>query len=252
MKKKLLYSGFLVMVFLISVVAHIPASLVMNQLSSSEVMRVTGVDGTVWSGSAQQLFWQGQNVGDLSWDIQVSQLLMAKFEVAVRFGRGSDMGVRGKGNLGLGFAGPYADKVVVSVAANKLATLFPLPVPVTFQGQVELSLNHYRYDSPWCESAEGSLAWTHGRVDSPLGELSLGPVVADLQCQSNQMTLNGQQNSDQMSSEFALQLQPDMSYSAKAWFKPEAQFPPEMAEQLQWIGAPDNQGKYQFNYQGQL
>ncbi|NCO45418.1 MAG: type II secretion system protein N, partial [Vibrio sp.] len=57
MKKKLLYSGFLAMVFLISVVAHIPASLVMNQLSSSEVMRVTGVDGTVWSGSAQQLFW---------------------------------------------------------------------------------------------------------------------------------------------------------------------------------------------------
>ncbi|ARV27853.1 general secretion pathway N domain protein [Vibrio anguillarum] len=47
MKKKLLYSGFLVMVFLISVVAHIPAFLVMNQLSSSEVMRVTGVDGTV-------------------------------------------------------------------------------------------------------------------------------------------------------------------------------------------------------------
>ncbi|MDE1340115.1 type II secretion system protein N [Vibrio aestuarianus] len=252
MKHGWLYGGLSLLAFTTSLVAHIPASFVVSQAPMPPELRITGIAGTIWSGSAQQIFWQGQNIGDLKWDIQLSSLFVAKLEAAVRFGRGSDMGVRGKGNVGLSLSGPYAENLVLSAATKQLTAALVLPFPIDLQGQLELSLKQYQYSSPWCESAQGTLAWTDSKIGTPLGELSPGPVVADLTCQANDVALTGQQSSAQVSSDFSAQLKPDMNYSFQAWFKPEAQFPSEMGEQLKWVGNPDNQGRYQFQYQGQL
>ena len=123
----------------------------------------------------------------------------------------------------------------------------------TAPNAVELNLNSFLYQSPYCESGKGSLVWNTESVGTPVGSLKLGPVIADLSCQSNDLNVAGKQQSDEVQSSFIASLNGDGSYTAEAWFKPAAKFPSELKQQLKWLPTqPDGDGKYQFTYQGRL
>lgn len=49
------------------------------------------------------------SLGDLNWDLHLSALLLGQLEADIRFGRGSSTQLRGKGVVGVGLSGPYAD-----------------------------------------------------------------------------------------------------------------------------------------------
>ncbi|EGR3179631.1 general secretion pathway protein GspN, partial [Vibrio parahaemolyticus] len=53
-------------------------------------------------------------------------------------------------------------------------------------------------------------------------------------------------------SAFSAELMPNQRYSTKAWFKPGADFPSSMGEQLKWLGQPNAQGQYEFDYKGRF
>ena len=77
-------------------------------------------------------------------------------------------------------------------------------------------------------------------------------MIADVTCQDNTIAAKGTQKTAQVESEFEASLTPNHRYATSAWFKPGAEFPQAMQSQLRWLGKPDNQGKYQFTYQGRL
>ncbi|MCV5648786.1 type II secretion system protein N, partial [Escherichia coli] len=82
--------------------------------------------------------------------------------------------------------------------------------------------------APWCKTGEGTLVWSASGIQSPVGSLELGPVIADLKCQDSVLTASGEQTSTQVSSAFSAELMPNQRYSTKAWFKPGADFPSSM------------------------
>ncbi|MDF5643041.1 type II secretion system protein N, partial [Vibrio parahaemolyticus] len=119
-------------------------------------------------------------------------------------------------------------------------------------GQLELNIRHATYAAPWCKNGEGTLVWNASGIQSPVGSLDLGPVIADINCQDSVLTATGEQSSEQVSAAFSAELMPNQRYSTKAWFKPGAEFPSSMGEQLKWLGKPNAQGQYEFNYQGRF
>lgn len=252
MKRVIGYVSVFVVVVLISAVVHIPASLVVKYAPLPRALQLQGVSGTLWQGSAEQVSWQRNKLGAVQWDWQWSALLGAKAQAAVRFGRGSDLEMRGKGVIGYGLSGAFARDVVVSMPAQQVVQTLQLPVPVSAEGQVELTVRDYQYGQPWCSAATGNLAWTPSQIGSPLGELQLDRVMAEVHCQDNVVTVNGSQNSAQVSAEFSAELNAARRYQAKGWFKPGAEFPPRLSEQLNLLPRPDGQGRYQFTRQGRL
>ncbi|GAL23191.1 general secretion pathway protein N [Vibrio maritimus] len=66
------------------------------------------------------------------------------------------------------------------------------------------------------------------------------------------LSAKGSQSSNQVSSEFSASVTPNRQYQSEAWFKPEDEFPNGMRQQLSWLGNPDGQGRYSFNYQGRF
>ena len=62
-------------------------------------------------------------------------------------------------------------------------------------GQVELTLRDYRYGAPWCRAASGNLVWAQSAIQSPLGDLQLGPVMAEVGCEDNVLNVKGGQQS---------------------------------------------------------
>ncbi len=253
MKRVVLYVVIFLSFFSVSLLMGLPVSWVLQQSPSVRGLDIQGAQGTLWQGQASNIAWQGQNLGEMNWDFQWSALLTGKAEIAVRFGRGSDLDIRGRGIVGYGlFGGAYAKNLVASVPAAKLVEQARLPVPVGVDGQLELNIHHATYAAPWCETGEGTLVWSSSAIQSPLGSLDLGPVVASLNCQDSVVTALGEQKSTQISAAFSAELTPNQQYSTKAWFKPEAEFPAAMSAQLQWLGKPNAQGQYEFDYKGRL
>ncbi|WP_319553490.1 type II secretion system protein N [uncultured Vibrio sp.] len=253
MKRVVLYAVIFIVCFSVSLLVGLPVSWVLQHSPTVRGLDIQGPQGTIWQGQASNVRWQRQNLGEVSWDFQWSALLAGKAEFAVRFGRGSDMDVRGRGLVGYGlFGDAYAKDLVASVPAIKVVEQVRLPVPVGVDGQLELNIHHATYASPWCGTGDGTLVWSASGIQSPLGRLDLGPVVADLNCKDSVLTASGEQNSPQVSAAFSAELRPNQRYSTKAWFKPGAEFPSAMGDQLQWLGKPNAQGQYEFDYKGRF
>ncbi len=252
MKRVIGYISVFIVVLLASLIAHFPAGLLVDNIPKVRGLNLSGVQGTVWQGQVENLHWQGRTYGQLSWDFQPSQLLKAKAEFKLRFGRGSSVKLTGKGNVGVSFSGFYGENILAAIPAEQALEFVTLPVPVDVSGQFELAINHVVYAQPWCQSAQGSLVWNQSQVNTPLGTLEAGPIVADIQCQDSQLVAKANQKNDQLASEFEASLSPNMTYKVDGWFKPGAQFPKGMAGQLQWLGSPDNQGQYKLNYAGRV
>jgi len=246
------YASVFVLVFIVSIVVYLPANVVLKQVSLPPQLQLNGVQGTIWQGSADQVRWRNYNFGNIRWSLNLSAMATAKLEAAVRFGQGSDVNLYGKGIVGYSSDGLYAENLVLSVPADEALKQFPIPVPVVANGQLELTLKNYIYQAPFCLSGDGSLAWSSANVESPLGNLTLEQPIADIQCQSSVVDVKGSQQSVQVTSEFSATLSPNRRYQAQAWFKPGAEFPESLGNQLKWLPKPDNQGRYAFKHQGRL
>ncbi len=253
MKRVVLYVVIFLSFFSVSLLMGLPVSWVLQKAPAVRGLDIQGAQGTVWQGQASNVSWQRQNLGEMNWDFQWSALLTGSAEFSVRFGRGSDLDMRGRGFVGYSlFGGAYAKNMVASLPVAKVVEQATLPVPVGVDGQLELNIHHATYASPWCETGEGTLVWSASSIQSPLGSLELGPVVANLSCKNSVLTASGEQQSPQVSAAFSAELLPNQRYSTKAWFKPGSEFPAAMSDQLKWVGNPNPQGQYEFDYKGRF
>ncbi|WP_375752166.1 type II secretion system protein N [Vibrio sp. HN007] len=252
MKRIIYFSLLFLFVLTASVIAHLPASFVFNQIPKIRGLDVTGISGTIWHGQANEVRWQGTNAGQFRWNFSAMKLLQGKAEYALRFGRGSDIQLTGTGNMGYGLQGLYAERVLASIPVNAIMERAAIPFPIDAKGTVELTLNSFQYVQPWCGEAKGALVWNGSEIDSPLGTLELGTVFTDFTCSDNKLTLSGNHEAAQASGAMDTELTPDMRYKLSAWFKPGAELPEAMQSQLKWLGNPENDGRYIFELSGKL
>ena len=254
MKRIILLSLGLLLVFVASAIVHLPAQIVVDNAPLPRQLKLAGIEGSLWQGSAESVSWQADNFGQVHWQLLPSKLLSGKAEAQVRFGHGSDMQLTGRGVVGYGLDGvPYAKNLVASLPVSQVVKMAPpMPVPLTLTGHVELTVKHLEYAAPYCREAEGTVVWNTDKIGTPIDELLVGPVIADFTCLESTITLNGGQQSKQVESSAEVVLQPNRRYQSKAWFKPGSEFPKAFSEQLGWLPDPDNVGRYQFSYNGRL
>ncbi|KGK10047.1 type II secretion system protein N [Vibrio navarrensis] len=253
MKRGIVYSLIFIVFFSISLISSIPASFVLGYLPPVRGLAIEGPSGTIWKGSAHKISWQGQDLGEVNWDVQWMPLLTGDAQVMLRFGRGSEMNLRGKGRVGYSLSrGAYVENLVASLPAKYIASKIPMPLPIDVEGQVELNVAQAVYQAPWCATGAGTLVWSTAKVGTPIGGLDLGPVITDIQCENSLLSAKGSQQSEQVSAAFSAEVSPNRQYVTSAWFKPGAAFPTSMKSQLSWLGNPNAQGQYQFDYKGRF
>lgn len=261
MKRIILAALIILMTLLVSIVVHMPAQFVLQFAPLPRALEVQGVQGSIWQGSAKQVRWQDTSYGQVNWHLHASSLLLGLAQADIRFGQGSEMGLRGRGLVGIGFSGAFAKKTITSIPAQYVVDQFALPLPLDLEGQVEvsieqLSVSELSQSTPYCKQGTGTLVWSGNKASTPIAELDLGPVVVNFSCQDNQMTFKGEQGSEQVSAEMDATIEVNsngkMSYQAKGWFKPESDFPANLSSQLKWLGNPDDQGRYPQSLNGTL
>ncbi len=258
MKRIALYITTFVLVFSFGLIYYMPMSFVLSYAPLPRELKLEGVSGTIWHGSASSAEWNSRQTGrlhfgEVNWQFQWSQLVSGKAEYGLRFGRNSDLALRGRGNIGYGLAGAYAHSTTLSLPANRVQSYIPTPVALDIDGQLELAISSLELsDSMQCAAGQGNLAWVANKVGTPLGELEFGPVIADISCADGVLSASGSQNNAQTESEFTANLNPNGSYQTSAWFKPKSEFPSAIQSQLKWLGNPNGKGQYEFNFSGKL
>ncbi|PSU88340.1 type II secretion system protein N [Photobacterium kishitanii] len=252
MKFKLAVGASFGAVFIASLVAHIPASWVWQHAPKINGLALEGITGTPWQGTAVNVRWQNQTFGRLHWDMRLGRLLHGELAFDVRFGQGSEWQLQGQGLVGYSSAGPFAEKLLLSMPAAQAVSQAQLPVPITVKGNLELTVRDYHYAAPYCKTLDATLAWVQGAAETPMGTIKPGPVFADLNCANGAVVAKIKQASDDVSSDWQANLATNQQYKLQGWFKPGAQFPAELAKQLKWLGEPNTKGQYKLNYSGRL
>ena len=253
MKRKITLAVAIFIIFIVSVLVHMPIQAVLNYVALPAQLSISGASGTLWQGQAQQITWQRYQLGQMSWQFEPRALLDGNAQAKVRFGRGSQWQLQGRGSLGYGLNGAYAQNVLASLPMSEaLKFAPPMPVPLDLNGQLELNIHHLTYAQPYCAQGKGRLVWSTDAIGTPLAPLIIGPVIAEITCQNSTIQVAGSQQSSQVRSGFSLDLKANRQYVAQAWFSPQGEMPDALSEQLKWLPKPDTQGRYQFNQQGRL
>lgn len=237
-----------VVIFMTSVIDHIPAELVLRPFTLSfHGVRLSGITGSLWRGHAGnvQVRIKGRHVdlGELNWNVSLTGLALARLGADIQFGIHRRMDLRGSGELGMSFNGLYARDLKLFVPASVLGDWLRLPVPVAFDGQLQLSIENYQQGSSFCRIANGRMDWSRAQARWMSVSLDLGRAKGQWECREDNLSVSMEQLATTVDSEWKVLLTPK-KYQLNGSFVPKADFPKGGQAQLSWLSPPDANGRY--------
>lgn len=243
MKRTLLITILAILGFAIFLLVRLPASWLKGYLPAA--VTCADISGTAWNGSCSALAYQGAAIGNLNWKLHPSALLSGKVAAFVDLTRGSDFA---RGDVEVGSGGKYT--------AHNLQARLPLdpsPIPglsTGFSGNVNLNLANLQVEKNLITALEGkveasSLYSQRDRMaiggysvifpKAPVGGEPVGQVT----------TLDGPVD---FQGTLTLTRAPGWVVNGKVRVKSDT--PPELAKQLEYLGAPDADGTRQLSLEG--
>ncbi|MGH8210880.1 MAG: type II secretion system protein N [Steroidobacteraceae bacterium] len=231
-----------VVAFAAIVVARLPASWVVPAPPAAISCAV--VDGSIWSGTCAGLTAQGSTIGDVTWNVHALRLLTGKLSANIVLTR--PMGsVRGDFEAGL-------DK---SITARNVQAQLPLDQDLMSLLPRNLRTLHgnANADIAFAQVVKGIVTQLQGRIElhdledrerdiMPLGSYSLtfpggnGDPTGQLRDLGGPLSVAG-----------TVRLtQDEPGIDLQGFVTPRADAAPGLANQLQYLGSPDAQGRRQF------
>lgn len=225
----------------------LPASLLASRLAPLGV-NAAGVDGTVWKGRAQVLQIGAFNLGSANWDLHVLPLFTGRVQAEVKASRVD------------GFA---QGVVAVSSGKTRLSALtaslplsaFPASVfPGGWSGTANVKLRDLVLEKGWPVTADGTIEAMDlvgpARRPANIGSYKLIFVPATQPSDTLEGALSDLSGPLQIAG--TLHLKNDRSYLVEGFVTTRPDTPRNVADALQFLGAPDAQGRRPFSLAGTM
>ncbi len=240
-RTRLVLTGALV--FLAGLVLLFPAR-VAYQWFMPDTVRLSGISGTVWRGSAAAGTFGGFYAGNLSWRFRPTALLTGKagYAVSAEPAGGS---LESEVALAPGGSVHLANlRAGVSLAALGGAL-------VGAAGQIDLQFETLVVVDGWPLRATGT-AEVHDLAVPMLAPVPLGDYRAAFETVENVVTARFEDMAGVLELAGTLELQPDRSYLLSGRVRTTNETPAEVVQQLQLLGEPDAEGMRTFRFEGAL
>ncbi|MFK8018068.1 MAG: type II secretion system protein N [Gammaproteobacteria bacterium] len=248
--RKLILAGVLLYVFLVA--RDFPADVVAGWFVP-EPVKVYGVSGSVWSGSAEAIdpgqAGSGLTLGATSWTISPLWLLTARLRgtLSTQFDEGS--------RLNTAFSKPLIGKTLKLSKAQGILDLAALPEPMRpnqVVGRVGLSFESLTLDAMWPVGADGTVDLVNLNLTRPTSvELGSFEVVFS-DADDSEITGIVADTDSEIEVEGTLSIKPDRSYffTGSALAGPDADS--NVARSLPFLGIPDDSGRVALTYEGTI
>ena len=234
--------------YVVFLVVTFPAAhayrLIHNQLNG---VQLGGLDGTVWSGSAQVLKTKTLRLQNVGWEIRFWPLLLGRLELKLD---SMDKELRFSTYAGRTLGGMiYVRGVQGQVPVATLQAMTPYSVPAV-QGDLIFDDLEIGLSDGKIIKGTGELLWKGAAITigSPL---KLGGFSLELKTEAKDITGVLKDTGGPLQAEGILKLGPEGSYQFRGRFTPRDSNS-ELARNLRMLGAPNKTGDYELNYNGQL
>ncbi|MGM0481851.1 MAG: type II secretion system protein N [Pseudomonadota bacterium] len=235
-------------VYLLAMLVMMPAK-VLYWLPLPAGVSLAQAQGSLWQGSLGTLQVQQVLLRDLSWDWNLSALLLGQVQADVQVpAQNNNLALSSQVTLGI-------DKLALDdlKASGNLASVLQLAdvsMPLKTRGNWTLAIAGFAVEQPsavhWCDDLQGSARGMNiqvlvNNVWQPLGDfpLQLGcqqPGLISISMDGNNnlgLALEGTMNGDNL--------------AVAGTVKPSPRTPTALAQLFTYLGQPDNQGRYRFS-----
>ncbi len=208
---------------------------------------LSGIEGTLWSGSADLLQAHGVRLENLEWEMRLWPLLLGRLDVALQV---REKELQLKGHLGRTIGGAlYLEQLQGRIPISRIQELTPYRVP-ELGGVLRFENLEISLADGLLRRLSGEVQWSGARLT--LGSpLELGGFVLQLQSDSGQTTGTLRDNGGPLQAEGVLKLTPEGEYSFNGVFTPKDSSS-ELAGRMRMLGSPNAAGGYPFEYSGRV
>lgn len=232
--------------YLVFAIATLPAQFLVSRLAPA--VMAAGVQGTVWNGQAQVVQAGATQLGSLSWTLHALPLFTGRLAADVKITR-SDGFIQGR--ISSGFSGNMTLNDVT--ASLPLSALPPNATPGGWTGTVNARLATLTLVDGWPTSADGTIQ---------VADLT-GPARRPLNMGGYKITFPPGTSGDELVGALGdtggpldiagnVRLKSDRSYLIEGAVATRPEAPKSVADSLQYLGAPDAQGRRPFSIQGTM
>lgn len=250
MKKKFAISVVFLIMYIGFLVATLPATVLLKQVSLPKNILLSGVSGSIWQAKVEQVIVGEMVIRQVEAKLGFWSLLTLSPALPVTFGDPLLAGPEGKFDITLSQQKIEIDNLILMLKANEIAQHLTLPLPVTAKGDVEVALDHIAVnikDNNKCIAADGFVQWSKAGVFALDDNIKLGNFNANIACEDGALALllSPKNNLGLTLSAYVRQ---GGRISGNGFLKPDANFPPELSNTLPFLGRQDSQGRYRLSF----
>ena len=241
-----------VFTYLLFLIAYTPASLVSELIHKQTNKQVTlyGVNGTLFSGSAEQVSAQGIHVNNVQWELSPLSLLMLKAKLDVKGGNirnKDDIYVKGKLSASLLSPEKFSlQNASLFVPTKTLLSQIKLPVFVTASGRFRVDVNELEFDEG-CQALQGKGNWLEAAVNVNKKEIDFGTFEAALSCDTPGFAVQILPG-NRLSLDANLSIALNGKYKVTGEYAIDNSLPKEIQEAARFFGKPQGNGRYTISF----
>lgn len=248
MKSLWRYAAFVVTVFVVTLIAKLPAQFVYQQFDNHLLpVKLYGLQGSVWSGKAEQISLANYSVNNLQWQLSPWALLTGDLNIDWQF---NDPLGQTSGEL-------LSDGDVIRITVVNadldmagLADLF-VTLPVRIDGRLRAENVSLTFSTEGITNAGGSLSWQHAGISSP-SLIEFGGFTAKLAVKDRVFKADIVDNGGAVELDGLFSLLPEYRYNYEVKIAIRDATEPGLVEGLVVLGKPDEAGRVNLRGSGYL
>jgi general secretion pathway protein N len=202
------------------------------------------IDGSLWSGTCTGLTVNGAGFGNLSWDLHPLKLLVGRLAAHLQLGDGP---ADAAGDVELGF-GQRITLRDFSADAPLDPRLVP-GVPATLSGRAHVTVALAQLDHGALKDLKGRIE-AHDLVDTSGHRTALGSYVVDFPGGTTPPTGQMRDLDGPLALEGTLKLTPQPGFEVEGLIATRNGAPPELVNNVRFLGSPDASGRRPFSLSG--
>lgn len=229
----------LLAVFLISLIALAPATLLQRFIPADSPLQLSQLSGRLWKGNAKQTIYQGRNLGSLDWNLKPLSLLTGKLGSDFKL-NSTEIQAEGYAKTGSNNQLTLKDTVIRINAAN--LPLEGIASAVQANGTVIATIKSLDYTDQQIEHLEALVNWNNASISAPI-ELKLGAVEIDANGDAGNITANIKSAKEsQLDISGTVTVDPELKYQSDILIKTKPNTPAEITNMLPLLGQTQADG----------
>lgn len=234
-----------VLTLFLALVILFPARVAFNWFAPPGV-NLSGIDGTVWSGTANHMSIEGTYVADIRWRAMPLKLITGKMAVAVsgKFASGFV-----ETDLALGFGG---DIYLTNLAGSFPVQSLERSIGMTgLQGVLNVQFDYLHFSDGVPIEANGTAA-VSGLLIPLVSRTPMGGFRAEFFTQVAGIGASVEDTDGVIDLAGSLEISDDGNYQFLGLIAAKPATPPQVKEQMRFLGSPNERGQYELRLEGQL